>query len=67
MVRSEDQWNFENKPMILMNCYDAVMQNDSREIFWLDGLMFKQWADNLCVVPQDPVGNEPQFIVSEQC
>ena len=67
MVRAENLYNFNNKPMILMNCYDAVMQNDAREIFFLDKLMIRQWADWMCVAPQKPLGNNVQFIVSQQC
>jgi hypothetical protein len=36
MVRAENLYNFDNKPMILMSAFDAIMQNDAREIFWLD-------------------------------
>jgi hypothetical protein len=25
MVRAENMYNFANKPMVLMNCFDAVM------------------------------------------
>lgn len=41
MVRAENMWNFQNKPMVMMNCYDAVMQNDAREIYWLDLLLIR--------------------------
>jgi hypothetical protein len=34
-----------------MNCYDAILQNDAREIYVLTKLIIKQWADNSCVVP----------------
>jgi hypothetical protein len=51
MVRAENLYNFNAKPMVMMNCFDAVMQNDAREIFFLDKLMVRQWADWMCVAP----------------
>jgi hypothetical protein len=35
--------------MILMNALDAIIQNDSREIFYLDKLFVRQWYDQMCV------------------
>jgi len=67
LVRAENLYNFDNKPVVMMNCYDAVMQNDAREIFFLDKLMVRQWADSMCMAPQLPVGNNQQFIVSQKC
>jgi hypothetical protein len=56
MIRAEALYNFNNKPMVLTNCYEAVMQNDAREIFYLEQLMVRQWADNMCIAPQPAVG-----------
>jgi len=67
LVRAESQYNFSNKPMVLMNCYEAVMQNDAREIFFLDQLLIKQWADNMCIAPQAALGNNAQFVVTQKC
>lgn len=57
--RAEASYNMNNRPHIMMNCYDAILQNDAREIFFLDELNIKQWADWSCVAPQDPRGSEP--------
>jgi len=37
--------------MILMNCLDAILQNDSREIFFLQEFYIKQWTDKMCLSP----------------
>jgi hypothetical protein len=59
IARAESSYNENNRPHILMNCYDAIIQNDAREIYFLDRLNIKQWADWSCVFPQDPKGSEP--------
>lgn len=47
-----------------MNCFDAILQNDAREIFFLDNQNIKQWADWSCISPQNPTNGETtQFIV----
>jgi len=49
--RAEASYYENNRPHILMNCYDALMQNDAREIYFLDELFVKQWADWSCMAP----------------
>lgn len=39
--RSEANYNKNNVPMVLMNCYEAILQNDGREIFFLDNFQIK--------------------------
>lgn len=49
----------------MLTCFDAMMQNDGREIFVLDKLNIRQFFDNTCVVPQQPGQSRQtdQFIV----
>jgi hypothetical protein len=45
LARAEVGYYQTEKPMILMNALDAIIQNDSREIFYLDKLFVRQWYD----------------------
>ena len=49
IARSEIGYFQTDKPFMLMNCLQAILQNDSREIFFLDSLLIKQWQDNMCL------------------
>ena len=51
VAKAEDSWNWNNRPHIMMNCYDAILFNDAREIYFLDNLMIKQWTDWSCMFP----------------
>lgn len=39
--KAESSFNMNNRPHILQNCYDAILQNDGREIYFLDELTIK--------------------------
>ena len=41
LARSEVGYYETEKPFILMNCLDAILQNDSREAFLLDWLFIR--------------------------
>jgi hypothetical protein len=36
LSRAEASYNENNRPHILMNCYDATIFNDAREIYFLN-------------------------------
>ena len=46
---AETNFNVVPRVHILMNCMDALEQNDSREIYKLEGFQIKQWADDSCL------------------
>jgi hypothetical protein len=48
IARAEVGYYQSEKPFILMNCLDAILQNDSREAFFLNQLFIQQWADWMC-------------------
>ena len=58
MSRAEGIYETNNQPMILMNCYDAILQADAREIFFLSHLNIMQYMDSSCIWPQEPKGKE---------
>lgn len=62
LSRAEGTFNMDNKPYLLMNCYDAILQNDAREVFVLDFQQIKQWSDSSCIGPQT-LFKETQYIV----
>jgi len=41
LARAEVGYYETEKPFILMNCLDAILQNDSREAFFLDWLFIR--------------------------
>ena len=46
-----------------MNCYDAILQNDAREVFVLDNKTIKQFSEmDACITPMTPVGSNTQYI-----
>ena len=51
IARAEGSFNVMNKPHIALDCIEAVMQNDAREVYFLDRFLIKQWADWSCLVP----------------